>query len=364
MSEGVLTPDPRHRVAAFVASARAGAGELSEVSLWSMGAAEAASTLVELTRLRSQVAELELRVVRHAQTVEVGLDRGATSTTNWWAHHTRLTRTEAHRLARLATRLGEAHEPVRAGLAAGGLRVDQAAVIVDAVDALPTDLVDAGVAAQAEEHLLAAAADHDAKGLRILGRRILDVVAPEVGEAHEARLLEAEEAKARAAASFSMVEDGHGTCHGRFTIPTLHGQMLRKHLMAIAAPKHQAAKAAGEPVASRELATRHRMGLAFCEYIETRRADTVAHAGGVPATVVVTMSLETLLGGLAAASLDTGARLSASRGPPVGVPGRDHPRRPRRPVSGPRPGPQTSLPHRTPTRRPGTARRRLHRGGL
>ena len=184
-------------------------------------------------------------------------------------------------------------------------------MIVDAVDALPKNLVDAGVVAQAEEHLLDAAADHDAKGLRILGRRVLDVVAPEVGEAHEARLWEAEEAKARAAASFSMVEDGHGTCqcHGRFTIPTLHGQMLRKHLMAIAAPKHQAAT--GEPVASRESPTRHRMGLAFCEYIESRRSDTVPDAGGMAATVVVTMTLETLLGGLAAASLDTGGRISA-----------------------------------------------------
>ena len=84
--------------------------------------------------------------------------------------------------------------------------------------------------------LLAHAVDHDAKALRVLGRRILDVVAPEIGEAHEARVLEAEEQAARAAASFTMVEDGHGRCHGRFTIPALHGQMLRKHLLAHAPP--------------------------------------------------------------------------------------------------------------------------------
>ena len=71
--------------------------------------------------------------------------------------------------------------------------------------------------------LLEHAADHDAKALRVLGRRILDVVAPEIGEAHEARVLEAEEQAARAGASFTMVEDGHGRCHGRFTIPALHG---------------------------------------------------------------------------------------------------------------------------------------------
>jgi len=85
--------------------------------------------------------------------------------------------------------------------------------------------------------------------------------------------------------------------------------MLRKHLLALAAPKHRAA--AREPVQGRDLPTRHRMGQAFCEYIETRHRDTIARAGGVPAAVVVTMTLETLLGGLAAASLDTGARISA-----------------------------------------------------
>ena len=89
------------------------------------------------------MAELELRVARHAETVEVGLDQGATSTAGWWSHTAKVTRAEAHRLAQLAGRLGEVHEPV-GRLAAGVVLVDQAAVIVDAVDALPADLVDAG----------------------------------------------------------------------------------------------------------------------------------------------------------------------------------------------------------------------------
>jgi len=308
MSEGVHTPDPRHRVAAFVATTRAEADELAGVALWSMGAEETASTLVELTRLRSQVTELELRVARHAETVDVGLDQGATTTTNWWAHTTKLTRAEAHRLSRLAGSF-EAHPLVREAVALGELLSDQAAVIVDAVDALPADLVEPDVAARAEAYLLAEAHHHDAKALRVLGRRILDVVAPEVGEAHEARLLEAEEDQAREKASFTMSEDGHGTCHGRFRIPALHGAMLRKHLLALAAPKHRAAQ--GHSVAPRDLPTRHRMGQAFCDYIESRREDTVTDAGGVAATVVVTMNLDALLGGVAAASLDTGGRISA-----------------------------------------------------
>ncbi|MEO5851576.1 MAG: DUF222 domain-containing protein, partial [Nocardioides sp.] len=307
MSEDSQSTETRHAVAVAVARARETMDDVAGASVWSMDTPQTATALVELTRLSAQVAELTMRVAQHAESVEVGASEGATSATNWRPPH-QVTRAEAHRTSRLAGRL-QAHEPVRAALAAGDLRVDQASVILEALDALPTDLVDAPTTTKARDHLLAEAAHHDAKALRVLGRRILDVVAPEVGEAHEARVLEAEEAAARESASFTMSEDGHGTCHGRFQIPALHGAMLRKHLMAIAAPKHRAAQ--GEPAASRERPTRHRLGQAFCDYLQTRHPDTVAHAGGVPATVVVTMTLEALLGGLAAASLDTGGRISA-----------------------------------------------------
>ena len=123
-------------------------------------------------------------------------------------------------------------------LAEGRLLVDQAQVIVAAVEALPADL-DPQVAADAQATLVGYAVHHDARELRILGNRILEVVAPEVGEAHEARVLEREEREAEAAASFRIVEDGHGRCHGRFTISSLHGAMLKKQLLARAAPKHR-----------------------------------------------------------------------------------------------------------------------------
>ena len=149
MSEGVMTLDPRHRVAAAAASLRAELDGVADLSLWSMSPAEAGATLTELTRVSAQVAELTMRVARHAESVDVGLDQGATSTTNWWAHATKMTRADAHRLTRLAGRL-EAHPSVRAALAAGELLTDQASVITEALDALPADLVDADVAARAE----------------------------------------------------------------------------------------------------------------------------------------------------------------------------------------------------------------------
>ena len=121
------------RVTAATASA-----SLAGAPLWSMTAAEAADALLLLTRARSQLDELLMRVLRHAEAVEVGTDLGAT-TANWWAHTSRLPRAEAHRTARLAEAM-ERHHAVAAALAAGDVHTDQARVIVDAVDDLPADI--------------------------------------------------------------------------------------------------------------------------------------------------------------------------------------------------------------------------------
>ena len=84
--------------------------------------------------------------------------------------------------------------------------------------------------------------------------------------------------------------------------------MLKKTLMAIAAPKHRAAVDGYVPAHARP--SDHKLGLAFTELIEHLDPDRLPHAGGVDATVVVTMTLETLMGGLKAAQLDTGHRIS------------------------------------------------------
>jgi hypothetical protein len=161
-----------------------------------------------------------------------------------------------------------------------------------------------------EAHLVAQALEHDAKALRILGRRVLDVIAPEVGEAHENRVLEKEETDAAAAARFTMSDDGHGRTYGRFTIPTAQAAMLKKALLAIAAPKHQAAVHGAVPV---RRPGPERLGKAFLDYVERYPTKQLPKAGGLNATVVVTMTLETLNGGLKAAQLDTGERISASQ---------------------------------------------------
>jgi hypothetical protein len=282
--------------------------DVRDVPAWSMSPGETREAMIEITRLNAAMTELEARLAAHGQTVEVEADSGATSTANWWAHTTRQTRTGAHRKTKLAAALtSELHGPVREALANGDLLVDQAEVIISAVDALPDDL-DPEIRSQAQTTLIGYAAEHDAKALRILGRRILDVVAPEIGEAHEAKVLEKEERDAAASAVLRYFDDGHGKSHGRFTVPTPHMAMLAKMLQAKAAPKHRASVDGHAPEPGRPSA--RKLGQAFCELIESYPVESLPKAGGVNATVVVTMTLETLMGGLKAAQLDTGHRIS------------------------------------------------------
>lgn len=254
----------------------------------------------------------------------IGEGIGARHTGQWWARRSLLTRPEANRLTYLGRRLSEAlYAPVHAELAGGSLHVDQAWVIVKAVDAIPSSPEDlpshadapAVLKARAVQHLLVAAKDHDAKALKILGRRILDTVAPEIGEAAEAKALADEEAAAARKVSLTLRDLPDGTTTGKFTLPTAGaGEMLRKHLMAIAAPKHQnATQEPSQPPDRDERPLHARLGWAFIEWIERYAADRLPTAGGVSATVVVTMNLGTLMGGLAAASLDTGGRISAGQ---------------------------------------------------
>lgn len=283
--------------------------ELAAAALWSLSTAESAQALRSVTALAARISELQLRVALQADTAGVGEEVGATSTAAWWAVETRQPRSQARALMHLARALNTRRERVRTALAEGRIGLEQARVIVQAVEDLPDDLPQEATTA-AEAELVRLAADHDPRELRILGRRILDVVEPDAGQAHEAGLLAAEEEAARAGMRFTMTDDGHGRVHGRFTLPSLTGAMLRKALLALAAPGHL--RAEGRPV---DLArpTARRLGEAFAAFVERYPADRLPHAGGLAATAVVTIPLATLRGDLQAAALDTGELLSPAQ---------------------------------------------------
>src|SRR5690348_13941257 len=115
--------------------------------------------LVELLpRLHSQLRQLEaleLAMLREADRHQVGDPNGFANTVGWWSTVTRSTKPEARRELKLAERLDQdEHKSVRAAALAGAVSVDQAAVIIKAVEDLPKDLTDPGLRAKAENHLI------------------------------------------------------------------------------------------------------------------------------------------------------------------------------------------------------------------
>jgi hypothetical protein len=312
-----------HPLVAFADGVDSLLDDVAAGNAWTLTPGELQALLPRLTRAKARLAEIELRVLREADRHSVGSDVGATNTPAWWAHVTGQPVPTARAATHLAERLDDDHHEVtRAALAAGRVTVEQARVILDAVDALPTDLITADVITDAEAHLVGLAdLDRDTrldpKALRVAGRKILDVLAPKLGEAHEKRLLDAEERDAATTAYLKVRRDGNGSLLGSFKIPALPGEILLKHLNAIAAPRYQraiqgAAEESSADGTGQRVSRPLRLGQAFCEYLETR--DT---AGGIAATVVVTMTYEQLLGGLngseKAAVLDTGEQISPSQ---------------------------------------------------
>jgi len=131
----------------------------------------------------------------------------------------------------------------------------------------------------------------------VLGRHLLEVVAPDLADAQLAARLEREEADAARHTMLTTWDDGHGTCHGRFTIPSLHGAMLTTALEALANP------ARPDPIDRDDRTRPEILGEALTQLIERYPLDRLPTTGGVNAQVVVTLPLETLEGRLKAGHL-------------------------------------------------------------
>ena len=295
-----------HPMSDAVLSSRSLFTAVADQATWSLSSAETRDLLVQITALSAQVSELRSRLLTHGEASgATSTDPQATSSGAWLAGTTRTTKGAAFAATRLAKDLA-GHDLTRSALARGEVLTEQAVVIIEAVEALP-ELPE--VRDQCEVHLLVEAAHHDANDLKVLGRRVLGVIDPEAADAHEAALLDKEERAAEKKTRFSMGDNGDGTHTGRFTIPDLYADMLKKALMGFAAPKHVRSRGGSYDYAK---PSPERLGAAFGEFINRYPTEQIPKAGGTSATVVVLIDLETLLGGIKAASLDTGTTITAA----------------------------------------------------
>ncbi len=302
--------DPVH---GFAGRALAALDQIADAPGWAMTPAEQAETLVELGQLAARLTELRWRVLAGANRNEVGTKDGSTSTAAWLAARTRENRARCNGELRGARLLDEARfAPTRAAFAAGSLTEDQVWVILRAIEDLPAEEVTSEQRTAAQEHLIGLAGEHDAKALRVLAKRIFEVLAPDEADRREGEALEREERRAREKTRFTMRDNGDGTTSGWFKLPTLQAQMLGKTVQAFAAPRRT------NPDAWFDADGKKRpypvlLGQAFADLVEHLPVDKLPQAGGVAATVVATMDLQALRTGIGAASLDTGGRASAAQ---------------------------------------------------
>jgi hypothetical protein len=158
--------------------------DLAEVPLLAMTPGDKRRALTTLAQGRAQLDALALRLLADAEHTEATVESGAATAADWLAIETRQVRRDARSDLKLALALDQ-HELLAAGMATGQVNLAQARAIVASLDRLPSTgefAVSEEQRRQAEAHLVALAAEYDAHALRILGRRILEVIAPDLAE--------------------------------------------------------------------------------------------------------------------------------------------------------------------------------------
>jgi hypothetical protein len=209
---------------------------------------------------------------------------------------------------KLARALDDDHLLTQQGLAAGDYSTEHARVIVRALADLPGEL-EPDLVARAEKTLVEEATHLTPRQLRVVGRHLLDVVAPDVAEARERDRLDRQDAAAYAQARFSMRALGDGTTQGWFRLPDLHAAILKGALEAISAPRKNDTPTP-DPVTGRLPDHATLMGQAMCELLEHLPIGGYGEHGGLAATLLVTLDHETLKTGPGTAALVDGTEIS------------------------------------------------------
>ncbi len=259
--------------------------------------------------LATRLMRVESRVKVHQAAAtrvldESGLARrsGASSTGALLAKEFGGDRAAGDRSVRTGRALQGAHR-VEQAMADGEITERQARTIADATRDLD---VSSEVKDQCEAQLIADSKTLTAKDLQRRADRVTDVFRePADVDADENERLEERENRAWNDASFRMWDNRNGTHSGDFTVPEGQADALRATLEAVSAPRREHLHE--HPVPD-HAASPNRLGRAFAEMIGRLDASTIMNGGP---TVVVRLDLDTLLGGLAAATLSSGTRISA-----------------------------------------------------
>lgn len=224
--------------------------------------AEKETAVAQIARAEAMLAELKLRVV--AVTDDAASDAGARDNGAWWASVTRADFPIGRTNARLAEALDRRWTAVAAGMTDGLVSADQARVVVEVLDDLP-DHLEPELLARAETEMVSLCGHFRPSELRRLGRHLVEVVAPEIAEAEEAKRLENEEQRALEKLSVRTKRLGGGISRTTIVHPDANADRLRTYLESYTSPrKHQDAISGKED----RIPHHRQLGQAFCALLE------------------------------------------------------------------------------------------------
>jgi hypothetical protein len=285
-----------------------------------MTTADQKAALVELHRVEQRLVALRLRVMAAA---DVAAEAGARDVAAWLAGETRSEPGPLTADLRLAESLDRSWLDLAGALGDGHVNLAQARAIAKALGDLPTrgpEAVDPATIENAEKHLIHLAAEFPPRVLVRLGRKVLEVVAPDVAEAHEARRLEDEERTARESTSLHSRRLGDGSTRISIKVPDAVADRLATYLDAFTSPRHDRNDGStdtntppgvlgvvpGKLINDGDKVPAHRLrGHAFAALLEHLDPTKLPEHGGDATTVLVTISLDALRKELAAAEVLT-----------------------------------------------------------
>jgi hypothetical protein len=274
-----------------------------------MRTAEKAEVLRRLDRLESRLTGLRMRVLANAD--EVAEATADHTVATWLAAETHTDPRERAAELALARSLERRWTRLASQVADGSVHLAQARVIASALDDLPAAEVGTEVLGKAEEVLVAYAATYAPRELRRLGRRILDVAAPDTCEEQEGRALEREERRAAAVTSLTLRRLGDGTTRIGGRLADAVADRLRTYLDAYTSPRHH--RPGQDECEGDRVPPRRRAGQAFAAFLEAVDPDRMPLHGGDATTVLVTIELETLKSQLAGVGVVADEPISAAQ---------------------------------------------------
>ena len=289
--------------------------DLAALEPWRLTGSEVREVAVAVQKARTSLDAALSRLAGSADEMGLAKDDGASSTTAWLADLTGIGKGEAAKLVGLAKVTTSSTEATRSAWAAGDLSTDQAGVIMKAIDALPEWCGEAE-RADAETHLITLAGQYGLDDLKRLANRVLEVIDPDGADEHLGEQLRAEEERAWDATRMSVKRRGDGTTRGSFVIPDADADTLRAAIEGIIAPRRTAANAARHGLGADDwagLPRDQKMGHAFVELIDHLPTGALPQAGGLAATVAVTIDIDDLRTGQGVATNTSGTTTSAAK---------------------------------------------------